>query len=157
MKNLKHLFPLALVACFIYVITTVACRKELPLSVPTQDSVSLISKGTVDYTNPNPTWTQITSPILRPAKWNDYTFAGFTAGLPGPYNNQYFQIYDTTIVMKWHLHVGTRYFNGKWKPANGTKPPRVKLIADAIAACTGRALVCSNWPNSSRICVSRAS
>ena len=40
MKNLKHLFPLALVACFIYVITTIACRKESPLLISTQDSLT---------------------------------------------------------------------------------------------------------------------
>ena len=40
-----------------------------------------------------------------------------TCALPISYNTtQQFQIYDTTIVIKWHLHVGTRYFNGKWKP-----------------------------------------
>ena len=93
------------------------CTKDELKTQTTQDVSTSLTARTVDWRNPNPTWIQVTSPTLRPAKWNDYTFAGFTAGLPGPYNTtQKFQIYDTTIVMKWHLHVGTRYFNGKWKP-----------------------------------------
>jgi len=95
-----------------------SCQKLQTAEIASVDNTQLTSRRTVDYTNPDPTWIQITSPILRPAIWGTkWVPVGFTAGLPGPYNTtQKFQIYDTTVVMKWHLHVGLRNFNAQLKP-----------------------------------------
>jgi len=94
-----------------------SCQKQEVTETASTDNTQLTSRRVVDYTNPNPTWIQITSPILRPAIWGGFTPVGFTAGLPGPYNTtQKFQIYDTTVVIKWHLHVGLRNFNAQLKP-----------------------------------------
>jgi len=94
------------------------CTKQESKTQTENDISSQTSRRVVDYTNPNPTWIQVTSPILRPAIWGTkWVPVGFTAGLPGPYNTtQKFQIYDTTVVMKWHLHVGLRNFNAQLKP-----------------------------------------
>jgi hypothetical protein len=95
-----------------------SCQKLQTAEMASADNTHLTSRRVVDYTNPNPTWIQITSPILRPAIWGTkWVPVGFTAGLPGPYNTtQKFQIYDTTVVIKWHLHVGLRNFNAQLKP-----------------------------------------
>lgn len=95
-----------------------SCQKQKVAEIASSDNTLLTSRRVVDYTNPNPTWIQVTSPILRPAIWSTYFVpVGFTAGLPGPYNTtQKFQIYDTTVVIKWHLHVGLRNFNAQLKP-----------------------------------------
>jgi hypothetical protein len=95
-----------------------SCQKLQTAEIASVDNTQLTSRRVVDYTNPNPTWIQITSPILRPAIWGTkWVPVGFTAGLPGPYNTtQKFQIYDTTVVIKWHLHVGLRNFNAQLKP-----------------------------------------
>jgi hypothetical protein len=92
-----------------------SCQKQSVADTALVENTSLTSRN-LDFRNPDPTWIQITSPILRPAKWSGYVLPGFSAGLPGPYSSAFFQIYDSSIIYKWHLHVGLRYFNGKWKP-----------------------------------------
>ena len=93
-----------------------SCQKQPVAEMAQVDNAQLTSRN-YDMRNPDPTWIQVTYPILRPAKWGGYTFAGFSAGIVGPYSEPKFQIYDTTFIMKWHLHVGLRHTQGgKWKP-----------------------------------------
>ena len=117
MKNLSLLLALLL---FIIVIALFSCNKQNTNDFFTNNlDTSITSKGsqqTQDWRNPDPTWIQVTSPILRPAKWGGYVFAGYIAGIQGTYSDSKFQIYDSTIVIKWHLHVGRRFFNNQWKP-----------------------------------------
>jgi hypothetical protein len=52
-----------------------------------------------------------------PAKWGaKFVPAGYTAGIYAPFTNGKVIIQDTTIVLKWHLHVGLRNFNALLKP-----------------------------------------
>jgi hypothetical protein len=117
MKNLTKTIVIAATILIAVTVFLFGCIKE-NLTTTQDETTSLTSRRVVDYTNPNPTWIQITSPILRPAIWGTkWVPVGYTAGLPGPYNTtQKFQIYDTTVVIKWHLHVGLRNFNAQLKP-----------------------------------------
>jgi hypothetical protein len=117
MKNLTKTIIITVAILVAITVFLFSCSKD-PQSVTAYTDPATTARQVVDYTNPNPTWIQITSPILRPAIWGTkWVPVGFTAGLPGPYNTtQKFQIYDTTVVMKWHLHVGLRNFNAQLKP-----------------------------------------
>ena len=100
MKNLSLLLALLL---FIIVIALFSCNKQNTNDFFTNNlDTSITSKGsqqTQDWRNPDPTWIQVTSPILRPAKWGGYVFAGYIAGIQGTYSDSKFQIYDSTIVI----------------------------------------------------------
>jgi hypothetical protein len=110
---MKNLLPLSILVFTLLV----GCTKDELKTQTTQDVQSSLTSRTTDFRNPDPTWIQVTYPILRPAKWGGYVFAGFNPGVPGPYSEPKFQIYDTTFIMKWHLHVGLRHTQGgKWKP-----------------------------------------
>lgn len=116
MKNITKTIVTTVAILIALTVFLFSCTKENTFTADKTETNSLTAR-TTDFRNPDPTWIQVTSPILRPARWGGYVFAGFTAGLPGPYSDQKFQIYDTTIVIKWHLHVGLRSASGgKWKP-----------------------------------------
>ena len=108
----KLLFILSIIA----MISFYSCKKEAVVPVE-ETSSNLTSKGSVDYTNPNPTWTQVISPLLLSAKWSaQWVPTGFGAGVVGPYDSDSKVIVsDTTVVIRWHLHVGLRNFNSQLK------------------------------------------
>ena len=107
MKKLLLFIPLV-------VIGFLSCEKEQVVGVP--DEIVSVAKGTVDYTNPNPTWIQVTAPILMPARWSAYFVPlGYTAGIQTTYKNSFTTAFDT-VVIRWHLHVGLRNFNSQLKP-----------------------------------------
>jgi hypothetical protein len=76
------------------------------------------SQRTRDYRNPDPTWIQVSSPILLSPRWGGQTLPGFAPGIAGPYDaDGKVNLPDTFIIITWHLHVGLRYTQGgKWKP-----------------------------------------
>ena len=70
-----------------------------------------------DYRNPDPTWIQVSSPILLSPRWGGQTLPGFAPGIAGPYDaDGKVNLPDTFIIITWHLHVGLRYSHGRWKP-----------------------------------------
>lgn len=93
-----------------------SCQKQPVTESVTVDN-TLTARKAVDYTNPNPTWTQVISPILKPAIWGaQWVPAGFGVGVVGPYDTDNKVIVpDTTVVVRWHLHVGLRNFNSQLK------------------------------------------
>jgi hypothetical protein len=108
---MKKLMTLILLSVVMF-----SCTKQ-PQSVTAYTDPSTTARGTVDYTNPNPTWTQVTSPILKAAIWGaQWVPVGYTAGVAGPYDaDGKVIVLDTTVVVKWHLHVGLRNFNSLLK------------------------------------------
>lgn len=110
---MKKIIILILCLSFIYI----ACTK---IDGYQTENPSLTSKGSVDYTNTNPTWIQVTAPILLESKWSAYFVAvGYTAGIPAPsYSSTQGMVTlpSTTFVVKWHIHVGLRNFNSLLKP-----------------------------------------
>ena len=111
MKKLLFIVPFCLLSIF-------ACNKEtVETPLTASETISLTGKGSVDYTNPNPTWIQVVSPILLSAKWAaQWVPTGFSAGVVGPYDvDNKVIVSDTTVVVKWHLHVGLRNFNAQLK------------------------------------------
>ena len=121
MKNLSLVLALLL---FMLTLVLFSCKKqELNNDIISNLDNTVVSKGSTtgaNYTNPDPTWTQVTSPILMPATWNaQFVPLGYTAGLPTPnYSSTGGKVIvqDATIVIKWHLHVGLRNFNSQLKP-----------------------------------------
>jgi hypothetical protein len=108
MKKLLLLLPIIAVIAFY------SCKKDVV--VPTEEQSTLTARQTVNYTNPNPTWTQVTSPILKAPIWGGFVPVGFAPGVPGPYDaDNKVIVLDTTVVVKWHLHVGLRNFNAQLK------------------------------------------
>jgi len=108
MKKLLLLLPIIAVIAFY------SCKKDIV--VPTEEQSTLTARQTVNYTNPNPTWTQVTSPILKAPIWGGFVPVGFAPGVPGPYDaDNKVIVPDTTVVVKWHLHVGLRNFNAQLK------------------------------------------
>ena len=109
---LSSLFGITLIVAFL-----IACTKETVETPPTEaQTISVTGKGSVDYTNPNPTWIQVTAPLLQPAKWSAYFVPlGYTAGIQTSYKNTITTTFDT-VVVRWHLHVGLRNFNSLLKP-----------------------------------------
>ena len=107
-----------IITIILVVVSFFSCKKDLLVSIPQQSNISLTSKATVDYTNPNPTWVQITSPIFKKAKWyTQFVPAGYTAGISGTYDSDnIINIPDGTVIIKWHLHVGLRNLNTQLKP-----------------------------------------
>ena len=110
---MKKLMTLLLLSVVMF-----SCEKQQTQSTTAYtDPTTTAKSGTVNYTNPNPTWIQVTSPALLPAKWSAYFVpAGYTAGVSAPQDNNIVPNPDTTVVVKWHLHVGLRNFNSLLKP-----------------------------------------
>lgn len=115
MKKILSIVPVLCVLAVIYVASTlISCKKDDVLTA--QEQPGLTGKGSVDYTNPNPTWIQVTSPLLQPAKWSAYFVPlRYTAGIQTSYKNTVTTTFDT-VVVRWHLHVGLRNFNSLLKP-----------------------------------------
>ena len=120
----------------VLLVLLLGCKKD-ETTTQTQDNISLTARRTVDYTNPNPTWTQVTSPILKAPIWGGFVPVGFAPGVPGPYDaDGRVIVLDTTIVVKWHLHVGLRNFNAQLKAdvidyryfyINGVETPHILI------------------------------
>ena len=112
---MKKSIPI-IIAIILTIISFFSCKKETLVSFPQQDN--LTAKGTVDYTNPDPTWIQVTSPIFMKAKWYaQFVPTGYTAGISGAYDSDNkIIIPDSIVIIKWHLHVGLRNFNTQLKP-----------------------------------------
>jgi hypothetical protein len=92
-------------------------KQQSTQSVTAYTDPSTTSRRTVDYTNPDPTWIQVISPILKAAIWgSQFVPAGYAPGVNGPYDaDGKVIVLDTTVVVKWHLHVGLRNFNSQLK------------------------------------------
>jgi hypothetical protein len=117
MKNLSLLLALLL---FILALVFFSCKKELNNDIIDNLDNTIVSKGSatgVDFTNTDPTWIQMYEPMLRPASVSTkYVPLGYTAGIPAPSFSGWATSNSDTIVVRWHIHVGLRYFNNQLKP-----------------------------------------
>ena len=105
-----------LIALLLLSVVMFSCEKQQPTQITAYTDPTTTARKAVDYTNPNPTWTQVTSPILKAPIWGGFVPVGFAPGVPGPYDaDGKVIVSDTTVVVRWHLHVGLRNFNAQLK------------------------------------------